>query len=335
MDARTEARPSQAAQAASQAFYAKKYKIMSNIFPEEKYRPPTEMRTGVPEEEAPDASPKGSVDEPVLPLLRLINSVEDLVSTSSCSGRVSVFFEGERALDALAGEPGTGDAETVPAEAEAEAQAEGAPVAAKIGGKGYGGQWLYVSHADPLLDEATVALVRGGRSWWDVLASTEDGQVPARGAGRPRRYVHFRFEPMILHVLCRTTEAAAELLRLALACGFRESGMVNTMVGIRSSLALNAPIAVDVADSTSLARLVDDRYIETLLAMASERFRENRRRTDMLTAAVAGSRFCVAEPAVETAAERRERKRAAGLARQRAVQAARAAEEVAEADTPE
>ena len=40
-----------------------------------------------------DRSPKGSVDEPILSLIEEINKLPNFVTTSSCSGRVSVFFE--------------------------------------------------------------------------------------------------------------------------------------------------------------------------------------------------------------------------------------------------
>ena len=39
-----------------------------------------------------DNSPKGTVDAPIIPLLQFINSLEDYVTTSSCSGRHSIFM---------------------------------------------------------------------------------------------------------------------------------------------------------------------------------------------------------------------------------------------------
>ena len=38
-----------------------------------------------------DLSPKGSVDEGCLPLMQILNNHEDYVTTSSCSGRISIF----------------------------------------------------------------------------------------------------------------------------------------------------------------------------------------------------------------------------------------------------
>jgi len=38
-----------------------------------------------------DLSPKGFVDTPVIDILDLINSHNDFISTSSCSGRIAVY----------------------------------------------------------------------------------------------------------------------------------------------------------------------------------------------------------------------------------------------------
>ena len=38
-----------------------------------------------------DLSPKGSLDLPILPLLKAINSLPSLLTTSSCSGRIALF----------------------------------------------------------------------------------------------------------------------------------------------------------------------------------------------------------------------------------------------------
>ncbi|EGW34347.1 uncharacterized protein SPAPADRAFT_134561 [Spathaspora passalidarum NRRL Y-27907] len=42
-----------------------------------------------------DASPKGTIDEKCIPIINLINKDPNMVTTSSCSGRVSVFLEGK------------------------------------------------------------------------------------------------------------------------------------------------------------------------------------------------------------------------------------------------
>lgn len=62
-----------------------------------------------------DYSPKGSVDKEIVPLINLVNENPDLVTTSSCAGRVSIFIEGHKS---------------------------------RVGGKGDGGTWLFFTH-DP------------------------------------------------------------------------------------------------------------------------------------------------------------------------------------------
>lgn len=68
-----------------------------------------------------DLSPKGSIDERCIPIMNLINSHNDMVTTSSCSGRVSVFIEGIKEKE-------------------------------KIGSKGNEGRWIYVNH-DPNIED--------------------------------------------------------------------------------------------------------------------------------------------------------------------------------------
>jgi tRNA wybutosine-synthesizing protein 3 len=50
----------------------------------------------VPAEQYDDFSPKGSIDEGIRDLIQGINAREGWVTTSSCSGRVSVFVEGTK-----------------------------------------------------------------------------------------------------------------------------------------------------------------------------------------------------------------------------------------------
>jgi tRNA wybutosine-synthesizing protein 3 len=112
------------------------------------------------ESPAPDASPKGTIDARIMPLISLLNSHADVVTTSSCSGRVSVFLEG-------------GDA------------------ASRVSGKGEGGRWLYVSH-DPLdiagRSDSELADMMVG-----TVGSWNGSLVPTAGS----RFVHFKFETMV------------------------------------------------------------------------------------------------------------------------------------------
>lgn len=70
---------------------------------------------GANSENLPDASPKGTIDILCLPLIDTINAHPDMVTTSLCLGRVSVFLEGIK--DKV-----------------------------QIGAKGNEGRWLFVTH---------------------------------------------------------------------------------------------------------------------------------------------------------------------------------------------
>lgn len=143
-------------------------------------------KLSVPVLEYTDLSPKGSVDEGIRELIDEINACDGLVTTSSCAGRVSVFLEGHKAPRANPGSLGREDTATEPARK---------PTSARIGGKGGGGTWLFVSH-DPL-DEST-------QDWVSVLGLTlveAQGDPQEReaeiGGGNEPRCIHFKFEPMV------------------------------------------------------------------------------------------------------------------------------------------
>jgi tRNA wybutosine-synthesizing protein 3 len=228
------------------------------------------------DETNPDASPKGTLDKKLVPLIDLINDHPDMVTTSSCSGRVSVFLQGRKPVD-----DGRG----------------------KIGGKGDGGKWLYVTHDPDDIDQSC---------WWDKVKEyqEEDGD----NAFGDERYVLFKFEPMILHVKCRDRDTAAGLYTAAMACGFRESGIgSNDLVGIRISMRLDVPIAL--LNGRRIVPLVLDEYIDHLNSISKDLFLKNFRKISELHAKI--ERLNNDKPEIiESKEERRERKRRQGLLRQ-------------------
>ncbi|RWW09640.1 hypothetical protein BHE74_00008817 [Ensete ventricosum] len=135
---------------------------------------------------APDKSPKGAVDAPIVPLLDALNRHHSYFTTSSCSGRISILAHGRR-----------------PAPDAGAVEGDGNKIAPKK--KAAGGSWLFVSH-DPADPAAVVDLLFGGPE-----KSVEGDLV-------------FRFEPLIIAVECRDVAAAQVLVSTAISCGFRESG---------------------------------------------------------------------------------------------------------------
>ncbi|KAJ4356027.1 uncharacterized protein N0V89_004054 [Didymosphaeria variabile] len=262
-----------------------------------------------PDEEYQDLSPKGSVDAPIRALIGDLNVLEGLVTTSSCSGRISVFLEGRKAD---------------PTDAYPQEESKAGP-----GGKGGGGLWLYISHD-------TVATSLDGLS--DLMATfglTKGGSVN-KTSKTACRYIHLKFEPMILHILTASLEDCQRVLTAALSAGFRESGAVsmtpsksgeiNPMVAVRSTGYSFDSIIGYHDDAGRNIALVDQKYLQTLMHIANERFQINAERIARFRTALlrqyqhqpfesSGS----AASEWEDAEARKQRKRAEGLARQQAL----------------
>ncbi|CAK7263776.1 hypothetical protein SEPCBS57363_000741 [Sporothrix epigloea] len=271
-----------------------------------------------PDDDYTDASPKGAIDVGIRPLIEVINGLEGYVTTSSCAGRVAVFLEGRK------GGP-TAEEKTV-----ATTTAPASTIAS-AGGKGGGGKWLFVSH-DPLVnghaadstsppqhssysdtDWATVFGLKTGRGEWAEVSVQDDVEQDEE------RLVHFKFEPMILHVLTASLEHAQLLLRCASAAGFRESGAVSIVppplppagkvaatgdaeeddnpsmpiVAVRSmGLALASVVGLcrpsrQAGDEDDAAQcIVTPNYLARLARVADERFVVNRTRTERFRVAL-------------------------------------------------
>lgn len=227
-----------------------------------------------------DASPKGTIDIQCLPIIDTINSHPDMVTTSSCSGRVSVFLEGVK------------HSETVNR---------------SIGAKGHEGRWLFVTHDPSELPGWFISL--------DLDHSTGDFQTD-----EGTRYILFKFEPLILHIKCRNTDMANKVYQAAMACGFRESGIgTNNIVGIRISIKLDVPIGY-LSEDGKLKAVVSEEYLSLITKLADDRFTENFKKLQQLEKAMENLKENCSQESKstpETKEERRDRKRREGLEKQR------------------
>ncbi|KAJ1972804.1 hypothetical protein H4R34_005285, partial [Dimargaris verticillata] len=151
------------------------------------------------------------------------------------------------------------------------------------------------------------------------------------------------FEPLVVHVQARTLEAAQRLLTVALACGYRNSGLVVSpkryMVAIRSSLRIDAPIATVTTATKTICPLVDRAYLSLLVNLSNRKFADNQQAMARLHRAIQAQCFLVdgrprasadgqypdfpdrsvlafAQNAQESKEERRIRKQKEGLLRQ-------------------
>ncbi|CZR51678.1 related to DUF207 domain protein [Phialocephala subalpina] len=284
------------------SFIAKKRRILEQL--------------SIPVAEYDDLSPKGSVDEGIRELIDEINAIEGCVTTSSCAGRVSVFLEGKRKTSAQSDEE------------EIEGELEGREKSAGVGGKGGGGRWLFVSHDPVKKDE--------GQNWIEVLGM-KSGDVETlqnqMGDVMERRLIHFKFEPMILHVLTASLTHAQKVLSAALQAGFRESGALNLipsgaepatpMVGIRTmGLTLESVIGFE-RDGEEIC-IIPEWQLRNLVEVSNQRFVENTKRIERFRSLLKEMDGGVAKKQGENgdwedAQARKERKRAEGLERARAL----------------
>jgi tRNA wybutosine-synthesizing protein 3 len=204
-----------------------------------------------------DKSPKGSVDERIRPLVDLINQHDAFSTLSSCSGRISLFDPNSKESD------------------EEETRGEN-----PRSGKGVGG-WLLVSHEEIHADQLTSLF------FMDTSCAGESNSVPVTTDQDP---LMFKVEPLLLHVAAASLKRGRQMLAIALALGFRESGLVvsdsRVTVHVRGqSLALCVPLTKSGSLCPSKA------YLQSLVDQANMRMRQNLEKLNRLYDSVFQSLF--------------------------------------------
>ncbi|XP_078437023.1 met-10+ like family protein / kelch repeat-containing protein isoform X1 [Wolffia australiana] len=196
----------------------------------------------------PDKSPKGTLDLPIVPLLQFINGNPSFFTTSSCSGRISIFSHAPSPqIDSTVA---FDDVSTVEFKKKSKKKKAG------------GGRWILVSHG--LVEaESVVNLLFGSGSG---KGSAGEGDLV------------FRFEPFILAVECRDATSAQFLVSTAIASGFRESGI--TSLGRRIIIAIRCSIRLEVPLGSNGEIMVSPEYIRYLVEIANDKMRENKKKTD-------------------------------------------------------
>ncbi|OAL73721.1 hypothetical protein A7D00_1749 [Trichophyton violaceum] len=312
------------------SFTSKKEKILRDL--------------SVPEEDYTDLSPKGSVDVAIIPLIRDINRLPGLVTTSSCAGRISVFVERGKGGKAQADITAPGSERAL--DGRENASSEDKPGHDKRirteyvnkfvpkGGKG-SGTWQFVSH-DPLIfdgestDKSLHALF-GLKPSRTAISSSRKGEI---------QLVKFKFEPMILHIMAASLSHAQPVLAAASNAGFRESGLQGLrcledpeacpIVAVRSSgLGLESIIGYienDGLPEATARSFVTEDYMQLLVQISNERFAINTERMERFRAKLLHlvSRQGLGNPTMqwEDPIARRARKRAEGLERSKAAKEA-------------
>ena len=192
-----------------------------------------------------DASRAGAVDARAARTVRAVCESANYFTTSSCSGRISVFGDAPVKRDDDAG-------------ADADAGAEER--------KAKGGLWAYVSHDPADAEEVLRAIAE---------AEAMDGDGGGDGGAST---LTLRFEPFILSVEARDVERGAAFVKRARECGYRESGITacekRVICAARCQIRMEAPVRVGGT------RIVDDDGVRALVALANEKFEANARRME-------------------------------------------------------
>ena len=234
-----------------------------------------------------DRSVKQSIDTHALPLVELINGLDDFVTTSSCSGRSSIIVSNPKKDQQLE----------------------------------KGSAWLFISH-----DLVSVDNEKFYYELTDLFPShCHEGALPADLDDS--RMIYFKFEPFIVHIEARDLPAGQRLLSCALQAGYRNSGLVlsasdRVMVGVRHTMKLDVPIGL-VDDCGQNQLIVSMEYLIFLFKTANMKLQQNFDRMLILLTKVEHE-FCSGpnndnqiSQIREDKEQRRQRKREEGLLKQK------------------
>ncbi|EPY31136.1 tRNA wybutosine-synthesizing protein 3 [Angomonas deanei] len=212
-----------------------------------------------------DKSLAGRVDPLVADLVEYVNThFSQYVTSSSCSGRISLFHKGKS--DICSPTPSDGQR--------------------KRGSFGRG--TLFQSH-DPLpnvrqcvQDDLLPTLV-SFRAWRDTVVETP--------LLLQTEVLQLKFEPLILHILCEDVEAAAALLQCASEAAQTNSGIISCSKGTaenrKITCCITSPVTVDVPlfsegkwilPDSSFSDEVWHSLLTRCVEHANEMFKENEKR---------------------------------------------------------
>ncbi|XP_023340059.1 tRNA wybutosine-synthesizing protein 3 homolog [Eurytemora carolleeae] len=192
-----------------------------------------------------DLSRKGSIDDPIVDIIKHLNNHQDFFSLSSCSGRIVVFAEGDR----------TDNKEEL---------------------KIIDNKELKTSDKD--IDEDKLSIVKSGCDWIHVshtLVNPAEIIPKIKERFGQSGCVVIKFEPFILHVQCRDINAAKLVHLTAVESGFRNSGITVGRAGkfvsaVRSTHGLEVPVTTEEGEL-----LVSEQYIQFILNKANSKLKEN------------------------------------------------------------
>jgi tRNA wybutosine-synthesizing protein 3 len=190
-----------------------------------------------------DRSIKGNIDLPIYDLVHHLNSLDAYMTTSSCSGRISIRSN----------------------------------VTDKTQSSWSDQKFWWVSH-DPIenIEETCGSIVNTLDTTRTTTTSTTTMESSLLWSA-----VSFKFEPAILHVECKDIPSAQRLHQIALESGFRNSGLClgrkHIMLAIRDTASLEVPL---IHQHAWIVQPHD--YLPVLFSIANQRFLRNQQRLTRL-----------------------------------------------------
>ena len=188
-----------------------------------------------------DKSPKGSVDEPILSCINLLNQHSNYYTTSSCSGRVAVFCEASRE-------------------------------------KLKNGFWLFVSHNSAVADGSVTLSGLISDLEQKLMTVPDLGNRFVYFKFEPLiLHVECRDEESARHLYSKVYQLGFRNSGISISLHKSSKNVENErkyVVAIRSSLKLDAPIVfVEKNDDVSkCSAIVSEEYFAILLQIANEKF---------------------------------------------------------------
>lgn len=217
-----------------------------------------------------DRSLIGSIDIGILHLVNEINRIESLVTTSSCSGRLTLFHQEKIERDKEGEETKDVGDEKREDEAHSPDSRERHAVGKKKRGKGKG--FLFVSH-NPSIDKSL------SHTLYNIVNDTL-----AKDEYSSRSTIRLTFEPMILHVRCESLLAADLLMAAAHDAGLRRSGYWRRLKTKDNMITAEIGGSFGCGFMLSIGKqllVTDIKAIEAFIEYTNELFSENERRKEI------------------------------------------------------
>mgnify|MGYP001574212460 CR=1 FL=1 len=187
-----------------------------------------------------DKSRKGYIDKDAVKIVDCINSKSDYYTTSSCAGRIVLLEMKSRKKNDCG--------------------------------------WIFSKHDKVNFNEINNALKHNNQKTRELPLNAGKKEDTSFGSSA-KNPIWFKQQPIILHVACRSLDAAKRLLEAARKM-FKHSGILS-ITDRKTTIEIIGSEKIDtiIADRDFIA---DEKYIKQLVKYANHNFAENKRKSEML-----------------------------------------------------